>query len=92
MKPDILVAPRLYEPVMTMLEEAFTVHGIWEAKNQSEFLASVKDKIRAIANFSAFPLKRDLIDALPKLEIIACMSVGVDHIDLAAAKARHRSH
>lgn len=88
MKPDILVAPLLYQPVMTLLEAEFTIHGIWEAKDQTEFLAAVKDKIRAIANFSAFPLKRDLIDALPRLEIIGCMSVGVDHIDLAAAKAR----
>lgn len=88
MKPDILVAPHLYEPVMKSLEEAFTVHGIWQAKDQADFLAQVGDKIRAIANFSTFPLKRDLIDALPRLEVIGCMSVGVDHIDLAAAKAR----
>ena len=88
MKPDIVVAPRLYDKVMRGLEADFTLHPLWEAKDASAFLAPIKDKIRGFASFTSYPVTAALIAALPRLEIIATMSVGTDHIDLAAAKAR----
>ncbi len=87
-KPEIVVAPRLYEPVMQGLEAAFTLHRLWEAADPFAFLAPRKDRIRGFASFTSYPVDAALIAALPKLEIIATMSVGTDHIDLAAAKAR----
>jgi lactate dehydrogenase-like 2-hydroxyacid dehydrogenase len=87
-KIDIVVAPRLYQPVMERLESAFTIHPLWEAKEPLAFLASVADRVRGFAGFTGYPVPARLIDALPKLEIIATMSVGTDHIDLAAAKTR----
>ena len=88
MKPDIVVAPRLYDKVMRGLEADFTLHPLWEAKDASAFLAPIKDKIRGFASFTSYPVTAALIAALPRLEIIATMSVGTDHIDLATAKAR----
>src|ERR1700690_2800436 len=88
MKPDIVVAPRLLDTVMAQLEADFTVHHLWEAPEPRAFLAPLSDKIRGFASFTGYPVRTDLIAALPKLEIIATMSVGLDHIDLAAAKAR----
>lgn len=88
MKPDIVVAPRLYEPVMRGLDAEFTVHHLWEAKEPLAFLAPIEDKVRAFASFTGYRVTAEMIVALPKLEIIAAMSVGTDHIDLAAARAR----
>jgi len=88
MKPDILVAPRLLDVVMERLQADFTVHHLWEAAEPKAFVAPLKEKIRGFASFTGYPVRADLIAALPKLEIIATMSVGTDHIDLAAAKAR----
>ncbi len=88
MKHDILVAPRLLDAVIQRLEADFTVHRLWEAPEPKTFIAPLKDKIRGFASFTGYPIRADLIAALPKLEIIATMSVGLDHIDLAAAKAR----
>jgi lactate dehydrogenase-like 2-hydroxyacid dehydrogenase len=88
MKIDIVVAPRLYQPVMGRLESDFAIHSVWEAKEPLAFLASVADRVRGFASFTGYPVPAPLIAALPKLEIIATMSVGTDHIDLAAAKAR----
>jgi lactate dehydrogenase-like 2-hydroxyacid dehydrogenase len=87
-KIDIAVAPRLYRPVMERLRSEFTIHPLWEAKEPLAFLEKVADRIRGIASFTGYPLPLAFIEALPKLEIIATMSVGTDHIDLAAAKAR----
>lgn len=88
MKVDIIVAPRLYQPVVERLEIEFTIHPLWDAKDPIAFLASVADRARGFASFTGYPVPAKLIEALPKLEIIATMSVGTDHIDLAAAKAR----
>src|SRR5215469_747406 len=88
MKPDIVVAPRLLDPVMDKLAAEFTVHRLWEAPDPLAFVAPIKDQVRGFASFTGYPVRAPLIAALPKLEIIATMSVGLDHIDLAAAKAR----
>jgi lactate dehydrogenase-like 2-hydroxyacid dehydrogenase len=87
-KIEIVVAPRLYQPVMTRLEREFSVNPLWEAKDPREFVAPLADRIRGFASFTGYPVTAPLIAALPKLEIIAAMSVGTDHIDLAAARAR----
>ncbi len=88
MKPEIVVAPLLYAPVMAGLEQEFTVHELWRASNPIAFLRPLKDRVRGFASFNSFPISAELIAALPKLEIIATMSVGVDHIDLEAARER----
>jgi lactate dehydrogenase-like 2-hydroxyacid dehydrogenase len=88
MKPEIVVAPRLYAPVMARLDAEFTVHALWEAREPLAFLAPLADRIRGFASFTGYPIPGPLIAALPKLEVIASMSVGTDHIDLAAARAR----
>ncbi len=88
MKPEIVVAPRLLEPVMAGLAEFFTVHALWQAPDPVAFLAPLKEKIRGFASFTGYRIPAELIAALPRLEIIATMSVGTDHIDLQAARAR----
>ncbi len=87
MKPDVIAMTKLYQPVWQELEAAYTVHRLFEAKDRKAFLAGVKNKAQALTTFGG-AVNAELMDALPKLKIIACMSVGVDHVDLAAAKAR----
>lgn len=88
MKPEIVVAPRLLAPVMAELDTDFTVHALWQAEDPRAFLAPLQEKIRGFASFTGYRIPAELIAALPRLEIIATMSVGTDHIDLAAARAR----
>lgn len=88
MKIEIVVAPRLYPPVMTRLESEFTLQPLWEAQDPLAFLAPLAERVRGFASFTGYPVPAALIAALPKLEIIATMSVGTDHIDLGAARAR----
>lgn len=87
MKPDIVVTNPLLPVVMTELADAFTLHCLWEATEEARFLAGIAERVRAIATFN-WPVPAALIAALPRLELIASMSVGVDAIDLAAAQAR----
>ncbi|HXP30060.1 MAG TPA: 2-hydroxyacid dehydrogenase [Stellaceae bacterium] len=87
MKPDIIVANPFHPDHMAALAEAFTPHLMSEARDQTAFLAALADKARGICT-SVAPITAQMIAALPRLEIIAAMTVGVDHIDLAAARAR----
>jgi hydroxypyruvate reductase len=87
MKPDIVLTIPIYASAVAQLDDAFTVHRLWQAKHHAAFFAEIGDRARAIVT-GAYPVTAELIDALPKTEIIATQSVGLDHIDLKAAKAR----
>lgn len=88
MKPEIVLTIPIYPSAVEQLDREFTLHRLWQAKHQRAFLAEIKDRVRAIATGGGYRLDGALMDALPKAEIIATMSIGVDHIDLAAARAR----
>lgn len=74
---------------MQALEQDYTVHRYWQAADKNALLASVAPSIRAIATRGDLGVGKDVINALPVLEIIGCFGVGTDAIDLAAARARN---
>jgi lactate dehydrogenase-like 2-hydroxyacid dehydrogenase len=73
---------------MAPMESAFTVHKLWLADDTDAFLNQISTKVRAIATRGELGAPRELIDRLPRLEIIACYGVGVDAIDLERASER----
>jgi lactate dehydrogenase-like 2-hydroxyacid dehydrogenase len=88
MKTDILVAGPFYQPQLERLDREFSTHKLWQATDRSAFLKERADKIRGIATTGFHGATAELMDALPKTEIISCFGVGVDAIDLKAAAAR----
>ncbi|HEX2565275.1 MAG TPA: 2-hydroxyacid dehydrogenase [Burkholderiales bacterium] len=88
MKIDILFTGKGHAGTQATLESEFTVHKLFEAADKAAFLEERAGKIRGIASFGTLPVDGKLMDALPKLEIVANFGVGVDQINLADAKAR----
>ncbi|HMK68381.1 MAG TPA: hypothetical protein VK433_07520 [Stellaceae bacterium] len=88
MKPELLLACSLYDGTMDQLDRAYTIHRLWEAKDPAALLREVRERVRAISTMGAVGCKAEMMAALPKTEIIACFGVGVDAIDLKAAKER----
>lgn len=88
MKPEILMIAPMMPSVMRACEQAYTVHRLWEAADRDVFVQLVAPTVRGIATNGSVGASGELIDALPKLELIACYGVGVDAIDLVRAKAR----
>jgi lactate dehydrogenase-like 2-hydroxyacid dehydrogenase len=90
-KPDLLSVGRgmmLASHIETM-EREFTVHYMPPVvAEQGPFLKQIADTVRFMQTTGSLGASAALIAALPKLEIIACNGVGVDPIDLNAAKAR----
>jgi lactate dehydrogenase-like 2-hydroxyacid dehydrogenase len=86
MPVEILQTQKLLASCEAALAAKYTVHKLHEAADKDALLASVKDRVRGIAGGNAGP---ELMDKLPKLEIIANFGVGYDSIDTAAARARN---
>jgi len=88
MKPEILIVGPMYSPTQARLETEFTAHRLWEAADREAFLKGIADRVRGIAVYALHGCPATVIEALPRLEIIACMGIGVDAIDVACAKSR----
>jgi lactate dehydrogenase-like 2-hydroxyacid dehydrogenase len=88
MKNEIVVIGPMYPACEERLDREFAVHRLWQAADQNDFLRGVADKVRGVALYALHGCPAPVIDALPKLEIIACMGIGVDKIDLDCARAR----
>ncbi|HXI37833.1 MAG TPA: 2-hydroxyacid dehydrogenase [Burkholderiales bacterium] len=88
MKAEIVFTGKGHAGTQATLEKEFTVHKLFEAQDKDAFLKDLGGKIRGIASFGHLKVDGKLMDALPKLEIIANFGVGVDQINLDDAKAR----
>ena len=89
MKPEIIFTGKGHAGTQATLEAEFTVHKLFEADDKEKFLKERAGKVRGIASFGHLPVNGKLMDALPKLEIVANFGVGVDQINLDDAKARN---
>jgi lactate dehydrogenase-like 2-hydroxyacid dehydrogenase len=88
MKPDILLAVPLIDGAMQALHAQYTVHRLWETEDRDGFIAAIADRVRGAATTGATGLKADMIDRLPRLEVVASYGVGTDAIDLATCRQR----
>jgi lactate dehydrogenase-like 2-hydroxyacid dehydrogenase len=85
---EILVPDVLQAGARAGIEKLFTVHHLTEAKDRNRLLAEVAPRVRGLARGGHAAIDRAMIEALPKLEIIASFGVGYDGIDLSAAAER----
>jgi len=87
-RPAVLVIGPYPPGEIEKLEAIYDVHRYWEAADKAALLRDHGPTIRAIATRGDLGVSGELIGALPRLEMIGVYGVGVDGIDLAAARAR----
>lgn len=87
MKPTILMMPRLADDAIASLSQHYTVIGPVDGDDAAGVPAEAKEA-RALVTYGGRRTSAELMDALPKLELIACYGTGVEGVDAAAAKAR----
>ena len=85
MKPEILQMTPLMARIADALEAPYRVHRYWEAGDKPALLARIAPDVRAIATNGKAP--REVIAALPKLELISSFGVGYDGVDVVACRA-----
>lgn len=85
----------LLHPMDTYLEQELDrrcrLLRLWEAPEgdrRAEFLRSHASSIQAVVTGGGSGAAGALIDALPRLEIIACYAVGFDRVDLTRCRER----
>jgi hydroxypyruvate reductase len=88
MKPAIVMLTPIYAPTLAELEREFTVHKLWTASDPVAFMRDVSGSARGAVTTGLAGFARSHLEALPKLEIIACFGMGHGTLDLAAAKER----
>ena len=87
MKHEIVITAQGHKGTMERLQAEFAAVKLWEAPDQASALKAAAH-IRALAHFGHSRVDGKLMDSLPKLEIVSNFGVGVDQIDLEAAKKR----
>ena len=87
-KPTLLMIGPYPQWEMPLLEAHYNVLRLWEAADAGGFIRQHAGSIRAIATRGDLGASAELINALPKLEVIAVLGVGTDAVDLELAKKR----
>jgi hydroxypyruvate reductase len=85
---EVLTAAKLWPPMMESLRGAFKVHDRTHQSDDAAAFAAAAPRIRAIAASGESKVPRELIEQLPKLEIVSVFGVGYDGVDVAAARER----
>ena len=85
-KPDILMTKPMLPIVEKQLDDAFTVHRLYDAADEQAMLAEIGDRIRGVA-LSWWEVNEAFLKKLPNAEIIASFGVGYDHVDTDACLA-----
>ncbi|WOI55474.1 2-hydroxyacid dehydrogenase [Palleronia sp. LCG004] len=85
-KPDLLLVANLADRVVSQLEDDFTVHRYCEADDKQAFLSDCPEGIRFVATGGGTGCTREIIEALPALEVISSFGVGYDAVDVEAAR------
>jgi len=88
MKAEIILTAQGHAGTMATLQNEFTCHKLFEAADRAAFLKQHAQTVRGLATFGPMPVDGELMDALPKLEIISNFGVGVDAINLEDARKR----
>ena len=87
-KPEILLTLPIYPPVVAELEREFTVHRLWTASDAQKFVKDVGGGVRAVVTSGIRGCSREMIEALPALELIACFGTPHGTIDHESASRR----
>lgn len=86
--PDILLLEPMMPEIEAKLDRAYRVHRPPETPAPPGFLTRIAPELRGIATGGRIGVPRAVMDALPRLEIIAVNGIGTDAIDLEEARAR----
>jgi hydroxypyruvate reductase 2 len=70
------------------LQKRFNLVRFWNSPEKSVLLETHRNSIRAVVGNASAGADAQLIDDLPKLEIVSSFSVGLDKIDLGKCKEK----
>ncbi|WP_213880061.1 NAD(P)-dependent oxidoreductase [Pseudomonas sp. dw_358] len=89
MKPEILqLSPILIASVRDQLAEIYTVRRYYEQTDKAAYLREHGAAIRGVVTGGHTGITREVMEQLPRLEVVAVNGVGTDAVDLAYTRDR----
>lgn len=85
---DVLLVHENMRPILPALQASHRVHCLWEQSDRAAFLAAKGASIGVIVTAGENSIETGLIDRLPCLGLILCVSAGYDGVDVAHCAAR----
>jgi hydroxypyruvate reductase len=82
-RPVLLVGQPLLAPLLPLLEPHYEALPLWEERGRARLA-----EVEAVVWAGEFRLEQALVEAMPRLSLIACFSVGYDGVDVPLAGAR----
>jgi lactate dehydrogenase-like 2-hydroxyacid dehydrogenase len=79
---------RMLPSVVEACEARFDLVKLWEADDRDALLRARGGEVLGVATNGQLPVDDALLDALPKLQIVAHFGVGYDSVDTDATRAR----
>lgn len=86
MKPVVLVAARFLPRLLGQMSDHYSLHGL--ERPEPDAIRQEAREARALITIGGLTTNAALMDALPKLGLIACYGTGYEGVDRAAARAR----
>ncbi|MDM0115484.1 2-hydroxyacid dehydrogenase [Variovorax sp. J22R133] len=87
-KTRVLQHGRLLPALEARLAETYDLHPLWSESDPQAYLAAHGGEFTALVTSARFGADAALIAAMPKLKVISSFGVGLDALDLEAARAR----
>ncbi|RZM00712.1 MAG: 2-hydroxyacid dehydrogenase [Variovorax sp.] len=87
-KTRVLQHGRLLPALEARLAETYDVHALWNEADPKAFLAAHGGEFTALVTSARFGADAATIAAMPALKVISSFGVGLDALDLDAARAR----
>ncbi|OWM76486.1 hydroxyphenylpyruvate reductase-like [Punica granatum] len=84
----VLMTCPMFPYLEQQLDRRFNLFRLWDFPSKSEFLRRHSDSIRAVVGNTKAGADAELIEALPRLDIVSSYSVGLDRIDLGRCEEK----
>jgi hydroxypyruvate reductase len=88
MKEKVIQNGRLLPAVEAVLTERYDLHPLWRESDPAAFLARHGAEFRGYIASARYGADAAMMTALPNLRVISIFGVGLDAVDLPAARAR----
>ncbi|MGH7118006.1 MAG: NAD(P)-dependent oxidoreductase, partial [Acetobacteraceae bacterium] len=87
-EPELLLIEPMMPEIEASLDRIYRVHRVFSATSRMAATKANTERVRGVVTGGGSGLARELMDALPGLEIIAINGIGTDQVDLAEARTR----
>ncbi len=86
-KSAVLLSHEMLLPMIGVLEAHYEVVRLWEYPDRLAFLEGPGREVRAIVHAGEIKLDPVMLSEMPRLGLIACVSVGYDGVDVPWCRA-----